>query len=191
MLTGSRLGAGLKYRVPVGFLNAFRSRSHTPADPPFELHLEERRYETDGEDGQPLHGYGYVFRDEHERALSWDDPLATGHGIEVVKVAGTSHRFAVLQDDAFAPGSPLSLRPEPKNKFDRNAVGIWDKNGRLQVGYVPAEQCEDVARRLRRERVEAYVLWEWRNDRGERCGLRMLVCPPGALAETPRPLRSS
>jgi HIRAN domain len=173
----------------VGFLDYFRSRS-PQALTPLGIHLEEHSYDKESESGDPLHGYGYALRDEHDRAFSWDDEVLASQGVDVVKVAGTSHRLKAIQSDDFAPGSRLTLKPDPTNEYDRNAVGVYDGSGRVQAGFVPAEQSEDFSRRVRRERLDAFVLWAWRDKSGKRCGLRMIVGPSGFLAEPPRPLRS-
>lgn len=89
-----------------------------------------------------------------------------------------------------SPGARLLLRPDPGNKYDKYAVSVWDGAGRVQAGFVPKEHSRDVTERLRHETLEAISLWEWRDERGERCGLRMLVCPPGVVAERPPPLTS-
>jgi|SRR5215211_159717 len=174
----------------MGFLDFFRSKPRQATDaPPFRLYLEEHEHDSESQSGRPLHGYGYALRDDRDRALSWDEGVLAANGIEVAKLAGTSHRLDVVQDPAFAPGSRLTLRPDPGNRYDEHAVGVWDAAGKLQAGFVAGDRSKDISDRLRRERLEAYSLWEWRDESGQRCGLRMLLCPPGALAQTPRPLR--
>jgi hypothetical protein len=168
----------------VGFLDLFRQRDRA-SEPALELHFEERDWESESESGELLNGRGYGLRDERGHALAWDDPALSASGIEVMKVAGTSHRIDAVQHDAFAPGSPLLLRLDPDNRFDENAIGVWDVGGRLQAGYVPADQAAELGRRLRSEQLEAICLWEWRDTSGRRCGLRMLVYPPSTLAERP------
>jgi hypothetical protein len=172
----------------VGLRDLFRTKA-SPPEPTWRLRLERREWDTEGESGEELHGLGYSLLDEHDRIFAWDDPLLAASGAEVVKVAGTSHRGSELQDDAFAPGSPLLLRAEPDNRYDKNAVGVWDARGHVQVGYVPRERSHQLARRLGRgERLDVLSLWEWRDAHGKRCGLRLLVCPLGLLAEQPTPL---
>lgn len=166
----------------MGFTDLFRRRGHD-LEPALQLHFEERDWETESESGEHLTGRGYGLRDEKGHALAWDDPVLSASGIDVMKVAGTSHRVNVMQDDAFAPGSPLVLRPEPGNRFDENAIGVWDGKGRLQAGYVPADRAPELGRRLRSDKLDVFCLWEWRDRSGQRCGLRMLVAPPNLLAE--------
>jgi hypothetical protein len=96
-------------------------------------------------------------------------------------VAGASYRLDALQDDAFSPGRPLTLVPEPDNPHDANAVGIWDAERRLQAGYVPAEVAPQVA-----PDSQPVALWEFRDEDGRRVGLRVLIAPAGAWIGLPR-----
>jgi HIRAN domain-containing protein len=99
----------------------------------------------------------------------------------------TSYRADALQDEGFRPGSRLTLKPEPANEFDPHAVGVWDGGGRIQVGFVPREAANEVAGRLQHGSLDAWSLWEWRDESGRRVGLRMLIAPPGALDGLPPP----
>lgn len=137
-----------------------------------------------GEDG----GYGYVLRDDQGRLIVSGDPVLTEEGVEIVEVAGTSFRLPALQGSAFAPGSRLFLRADPDNAYDENAVEVLDAGGRIQVGFVPRERAETIAQRLGVEPLEAWCLWAWRNESGRRSALRMLIAPPGIVAEEPRQL---
>jgi hypothetical protein len=97
-----------------------------------------------------------------------------------VPVAGASYRLEALQDEAFAPGRPLALVPEPENPHDPNAIGIWDAERRLQAGYVPADVAPAVE-----SGAQAVALWEFRDDEGSRVGLRVLIAPAGAWIGRP------
>ena len=120
---------------------------------------------------------GYWLRDAATReAVRWDDPR-----LLVVPVAGASYRPEALADEAFAPGLPLELVPEPDNPHDANAVGIWDAERRVQAGYVPAEAAPRVW-----PGAQAVSLWEFRDETGRRVGLRVLVAPPDAWIGRPR-----
>jgi hypothetical protein len=128
------------------------------------------------EAGATEYGRGFWLRDAASgEPVRWSDPR-----LRVVKVAGTSYREDALQDDAFAPGLPLALVPEPENPHDPHAVGVWDAARRLQAGYVPA----DVAPELGGEE-QAVSLWEFRDER-RRIGLRILLAPPDAWIQRPR-----
>lgn len=120
---------------------------------------------------------GYWLRDAATgQALSWKDPR-----LLVIKVASTSQRVEELQDDAFAPGRRLALVPEPDNAHDPDAVAVWDADRRLQAGYVPATFAPEL-----RGDEQAVALWELRDDRGRRVGLRALIAPPEAWIQDPR-----
>ena len=120
---------------------------------------------------------GYWLRDATSGdAMKWDDPR-----VRVVKLAGASYRAEALQDDAFAPGRPLALVPEPENEHDSNAIAVYDAERRLQAGYVPA----DIAPELRGDE-QAVSLWEFRGEDRHRIGLRILLAPADAWVQEPR-----
>ena len=122
-------------------------------------------------------GAGFRLRDAATGELvRGEDPR-----VRVIKVAGVSYRLDALQDAAFAPGRRLALVPEPDNEHDPNAVGVWDEDRRLQVGYVPAE----IARELEVDDWQAVTLWEFFED-GNRGGLRVLLAPRDAWIGLPR-----
>jgi hypothetical protein len=120
---------------------------------------------------------GYWLRDAATgEAVRWNDER-----LLVVPVAGASYRLDDLQDEAFAPGRPLSLVPEPGNPHDANAVGVWDEERRVQAGYVPADRASEVA-----AGAQAVSLREFRADDGRRVGLRILIAPRDAWVGRPR-----
>jgi HIRAN domain len=122
-------------------------------------------------------GPGYRLRDAAtEEPVRSDDPR-----FRVIKVAGVSYRLDALRDDAFAPGRPLALVPEPDNEHDPHAIGIWDADRRVQAGYVPAE----TARELDADEWQAVSLREFLEE-GERSGLRVLLAPKDAWIGLPR-----
>ena len=86
-----------------------------------------------------------------------------------------SHRRVALQGDAFRPGKRLVLVPEPDNPDDPDAIGVWNDGKTVQVGYVPKERSQTIAKKLRAGEVwHGLSLWET-VTRGERVGLRMLL----------------
>ena len=122
-------------------------------------------------------GAGFRLRDAATGELvRGEDPR-----IRVIKVAGVSYRIDALQDDAFAPGRRLALVAESDNEHDPYAIGIWDSEGRVQAGYVPAE----IARDLEADEWQAVSLWEFFED-GRRGGLRVLLAPRDAWIGVPR-----
>ena len=102
--------------------------------------------------------------------VRWEDDR-----IRVVPVAGVTFRPDALDDASFDPGRRLALVPEPANEHDPNAVGIWNEDRSLQVGYVP----RDVAPGLSGNE-QAISLW--RVDGG----LRVLIAPADAWIGTPK-----
>ena len=149
----------------------------------FPFAFEQRGYSAESGSGELVEGRGYELRDKRDRRVRWDDSRLAAAGITILKVAGTSHRAEELQGDAFRPGSKLNLRPDPANEFDPQAVGVWDVAGRNQVGFVPREAAGEISKRLEQESLEAWTLWEWRDEGGRRVGLRILIAPPDALGE--------
>ena len=62
-------------------------------------------------------------------------------------IAGVNHRPGAREHiPKLLDGEGLTLVREPRNRFDRNAVAVYD--GRLQLGYVPAVDAPAVARAL-------------------------------------------
>lgn len=118
---------------------------------------------------------GFVVRRVADgQRLRWQT-LPKRYGLESFNVAGTSHRLDALQDPSFAPGKPLSLIPEPSNPYDPNAIGVWNDQGTLQVGYLPREYAAKLAPRLGTgPKLAAIAVWETFAD-SHRVGLRVLI----------------
>ena len=82
---------------------------------------------------------GYHLRDAASgEPVRWEDPR-----IRVIAAAGVTFRPESLEDPSFDPGRRLELVPEPTNEHDPNAIGIWNADRTLQVGYVPAAVAPD------------------------------------------------
>jgi hypothetical protein len=114
---------------------------------------------------------GYHLRDAATgEAVRWEDPR-----IRVVPVAGVSYRAEALPDPSFDPGRPLRLVREPENEHDPNAIGIWNQDATLQLGYVP----RDTAAELTGDE-QAISLWRVEG------GLRVLIAPADAWIGRPR-----
>jgi hypothetical protein len=101
-------------------------------------------------------------------------------GVLVCPVAGISNYSARVVAD-FAPGEPVELRPEPSNKYDRNAVAVRDgDNGRLHVGYLPREVAAEVAKAhaTGSPPYAGVVIWEFRKPGARsRDAMRLLIGP--------------
>jgi acetamidase/formamidase len=114
---------------------------------------------------------GYHLRDAATgERVRWEDPR-----LRVVAVAGVTYRPESLPDATFDPGRRLALVREPTNEHDPNAVGIWNEERTLQVGYVPAALAPELA-------GDEQAISLWRVDGG----LRVLIVPPDAWVGTPR-----
>ncbi len=114
---------------------------------------------------------GYHLRDAASgEPVRWEDPR-----IRVIAAAGVTFRPESLEDPSFDPGRRLELVPEPTNEHDPNAIGIWNADRTLQVGYVPAAVAPEVA-------GDEQAVSLWRVDGG----LRVLLAPADAWIGLPR-----
>jgi hypothetical protein len=114
---------------------------------------------------------GYHLRDAASgESVRWEDPR-----IRVVPVAGVSYRAEALPDPSFDPGRRLTLVPEPDNEHDPNAIGIWNEERTLQLGYVPREIAAELG-----GDEQAVSLWR------VEAGLRVLIVPHDAWVGRPR-----
>ena len=114
---------------------------------------------------------GYHLRDaESGEPVRWEDER-----ILVVPAAGVSYRAEALADASFDPGHRLALVPEPENEHDPNAVGIWNEERTLQLGYVPREVAPTVS-------GDEQAVSIWRSEGG----LRVLIAPADAWIGRPR-----
>jgi hypothetical protein len=59
--------------------------------------------------------------------------------------ARTNRRSELMLLD---PGEPMTLTPEPNNRFDSQAVAVFSPNG-VQIGYVTAERAGWIGGRIR------------------------------------------
>jgi len=66
--------------------------------------------------------------------------------------ARSNRRFEWL---ASAAGDPVTLRPEPRNRHDPNAIAVFSARG-VQGGYLSAERAPLIGARIRRgEEIQA------------------------------------
>jgi hypothetical protein len=114
---------------------------------------------------------GYHLRDAVTgEPLRWEDPR-----IRVIAAAGVTFRPESLEDASFDPGRRLELVAEPQNEHDPNAIGIWNADRTLQVGYVPAAVAPEVT-------GDEQAVSLWRVDGG----LRVLIVSADAWVGLPR-----
>jgi hypothetical protein len=126
---------------------------------------------------------GYQIVDpESGRYLARDDPELAARGLRVAGVAGAGrHHAEALASDAVEPGRSLTLRRDPQNPHDPNAIAVIA--GADQVGWVPRELAAELAPRIDAgEAWSAVVLREQRaSPRDPRTGLTMLLAAGEAI----------
>lgn len=146
------------------------------ADAPLTLYPEALAFTTDR--GEVVAGSG-LLPDQLERSPTrWQNEwLCSNPGVRILRVAGTSFRESLLQDEAFAPGRPLRLVREPSNQADPAAIAVWDEGMSLQLGYVPAEVASEIGSDLADGLIKtARSIWQWRDlDTGRRIGIYVLL----------------
>ena len=129
-----------------------------------EVEHQERYWYPD--DGGEVWVAGYQLVDAAGRFLGRGEVPA---GLLVTHVAGAFHRPDALASALAAPGSALTLRPEPDNPHDPSAVAV-DLSDGTPLGYVPREYTVDVVG------WSALVLREQRRSpRDPRTGVTMLL----------------
>jgi hypothetical protein len=152
-----------------------------------DVEYEERHWYPD--DGGVVWLAGYSVIDPQTGAyLARDAPVLAQRGLVVAGVAGAA-RFHddVLQSGAVTPGAVLTLRRDPGNEHDPQAIAVLTgddgSGGGGQVGWVPREIAPAIAGELDAGRPwSAVVLRERRaSARGPRTGLTMLLAPGAAI----------
>jgi hypothetical protein len=154
-----------------------------PGSPAIVAVTYEERYWYPDEGGQVwLAGY-QVVDPESGRYLARDAPELLARRWHVTGVAGAGrHHADALSSDAAAPGKPLTLRRDPGNPHDANAIAVHA--GDEQVGWVPRELAAELAAELDAGQPwSAVVLREQRaSPRDPRSGLTMLLAPAPSIA---------
>lgn len=142
------------------------------------VEYEERYWYPD--DGSIVWVAGYTPVDPQTgRYLARDASELAARGLVACGVAGAAgFHDEVLQSDDVSPGRALSLRRDPANPHDPNAIAVLTPAG-AQAGFVP----RDVAARLAPQ-LDAGATWsavalrERRaSPRDPRSGLTMLLAP--------------
>jgi HIRAN domain-containing protein len=122
---------------------------------------------------------GYQLVDpESGRYLAGDAPQVAAAGLVVASVAGAArhHAQALADEDAVAPGRALTLRRDPGNEHDPNAIAVVTQRDEA-LGFVPRELAAELAPQLDRGIPwSAVVLREQRaSPRDPRTGVTMLL----------------
>jgi hypothetical protein len=136
--------------------------------------FEERYWYPD--DGGQVWLAGYTPVADDGRYLGRDDPELTARGLLIAGVAGAArHHAEALERPEL--GAPLTLRRDPANEHDPNAIQVLA--GDEQIGWVPRELAAELAPELDDGRTWAAVaLREQRpSPRDPRTGLTMLLAP--------------
>ena len=114
---------------------------------------------------------GFYLRDAATgEPVRWEDPRIRSSRSQASRIGSRRSKIP-----SFDPGRRLALVPEPENEHDPNAVGIWNEERALQLGYVPAAIAPELA-------GDEQALSLWRVDGG----LRVLIAPVDAWIGTPR-----
>ncbi|MGH7913586.1 MAG: HIRAN domain-containing protein [Candidatus Binataceae bacterium] len=99
-------------------------------------------------------------------------------GVLIFNVAGVTFRPQALQERCFNPGNEVKLQAEPTNLVDVNAIAVWDRSRRHQLGYVPRDRTSRIRRSLgANPSARAYIWWDWHKSDCMRCGVKIVVLP--------------
>ncbi len=121
----------------------------------------------------------YVERADDSQRLQWRT-LPIRDGLYSVNVVGERFRLGELQDPSFGAGWELSLRPEPDNPYDPDAVSVWNAARTLQAGYIPRDEAARVGQLILDWEPTAYAIWETFDERNRRVGIRVLMVAAAA-----------
>jgi hypothetical protein len=74
-------------------------------------------------------------------------------------VVGATHKNAdgsdrELEIEACTHGEPVSLVPEPENKFDRHAIAVFSCR-QVQIGYISAERAPRIGALMGEHEIQA------------------------------------
>ncbi len=111
-------------------------------------------------------------------------------GIDFPNEDGSNRRSEAMMT---LPGEPVELVPEPKNRYDSNAIAVISPRG-VQIGYVNAERAPYVGSRMSRGE-DAEAIFQGMDGGAAFIRLRFgggaptLPSPSAKPASTPRPPR--
>ena len=148
-----------------------------------ELSLGWYRRDETGKDGKAMIGLGWRLFDSNGVMVWNEDPECERAGVfMVLSVAGVSYRPEALDNPAFALGRRVALVREPGNQYDHNAVGVWDEEKSVQLGFLPRAIVATFAPLLDSgDGRAAMVVWEHRDTKGNRLGVNLLTAPPQVM----------
>ena len=146
------------------------------------VELQERYWYPD--DGGVVWVAGYHVVDPVSgRWLGRGAPELAAAGLRVSSVTGAArHHADALQSEHAAPGRVLTLRRDPGNPHDPNAIAVDGADG-VQLGWVPRELAAELAPDVDAGRDwAAIVLREQRaSPRDPRTGITMLLAAAPAI----------
>lgn len=96
------------------------------------------------------------------------------------KVVGVSHRNRDRRSrqkiirESCSVGDRLTLIPEPENKFDENAIGVWTRDGQ-QVGYLSSEIARVAAEKGETADLVAQITEVTGGDSGQYFGVNIRI----------------
>lgn len=140
---------------------------------------EERYWYPD--DGGIVWLAGFMPVDPATRSFLGRDALRE-RGLLTCGVAGAAaHHGDVLANEEVQPGAPLTLRRDPANEHDPDAIAVHAGEG--QLGWVPRELAAELAPKLDAgEEWSAVILREQRaSPRDPRTGVTMLLAPAAQI----------
>ena len=140
---------------------------------------EERYWYPD--DGGIVWVAGFMPIDPESRSFLGREALRERDLISCGVAGAAAHHDDVLQGEAVQPGTALTLRRDPGNEHDPNAIRVVAGEG--QLGWVPRELAAELAPKLDAgEEWSAVILREQRaSPRDPRTGLTMLLAPAEAI----------
>jgi hypothetical protein len=110
-------------------------------------------------------------------------------GVYVSQLRGEAYHETACCAGDFYPGKPVTLRREPNNEFDPNAVAVYDFTGQHLAAYVNKQKARMLAKLM--DAGEEIVAISIRGTRsGEECNqIAILAARPGVLRHLmePRP----
>ena len=150
----------------------------------FSVRVADASRSFQGRKGDTIWCSGYVPVEHSGAPIGESEHRTSDPRVYHCLVAGTHHNPSALSGARFNPGSRITLRADPGNPSDPNAVGIWDASGTVRVGYVPATLSRAIAAMLRRRAAPTgEVIRELRlgSEDGERTALYVLIAPSGRI----------
>ena len=126
-------------------------------------------------------GRGFiVVRSSDDQRLDWRS-LPRSDGLESLNVVGEQFYVPAIEHESFAVGLPVTLVREPDNRFDSNAIAVFNADRSHQVGYLPRDDARRLSRAFVKNGVpKTFAIWETFSEEGRRVALRLLLVKDSA-----------